>query len=328
MFIRPCYRKKNGKRHAYWALVESIRTAKGPRQRVVGYLGGLPEKVRRGVKRVAQGRLTDEEDVGLFPEVDDAQWVEVDVKKVRTENPRGFGGPWLGMQLVRKLKLDKFLTDVSVRGKESVPWELTSLILILCRLLNPSSELYIAEHFYRACAFPEILGVPAEQVDDHRLYRGLDWLLKKKDAFGRLLHSPLEHTQLEARGFVGSLHPSDGGGGSVPHPQVRPAIASRVAPEGRPCSRPYSRLLFSVCPVEDVGAIMRECRPWRRATPRAQGALCDPVGGRDSSDEEWPGDPGEVMVKCISRSTSVTGTRSYSSVDIHLGRRGRCQVTR
>jgi len=198
MFIRPCYRKKNGKRHAYWALVESVRTAKGPRQRVVGYLGGLPEKVRRGVKRVAQRIAAEAADAmdarvgGLFPEADNSpQWVEIDARKLRAENPRGFGGPWLGMQLVKILRLDRFLADTSVRGKESVPWELTSLILILCRLLNPSSELYIAEHFYRSTALAEILGVPAEQVDDHRLYRGLDWLLDKKEALETFLKERL-----------------------------------------------------------------------------------------------------------------------------------------
>ena len=55
MFIRPCYREKNGKRHAYWALVESYRTDRGPRQRVVAYLGQLDEKGRLGVKEAAQG---------------------------------------------------------------------------------------------------------------------------------------------------------------------------------------------------------------------------------------------------------------------------------
>ena len=49
MFIRPCYRRKNGKRHAYWALVESYRTERGPRQRVVAYLGQLKDTERRGV---------------------------------------------------------------------------------------------------------------------------------------------------------------------------------------------------------------------------------------------------------------------------------------
>ena len=55
MFIRPCYRKKNGKRHAYWALVESYRTDRGPRQRIVAYLGQLKDTKRRGVKRAAEG---------------------------------------------------------------------------------------------------------------------------------------------------------------------------------------------------------------------------------------------------------------------------------
>lgn len=53
MFIRPCYRKKNGKRHAYWALVESHRTDRGPRRRIVAYLGKLKDAERRGVKQAA-----------------------------------------------------------------------------------------------------------------------------------------------------------------------------------------------------------------------------------------------------------------------------------
>jgi transposase len=181
MFIRPCYRRKNGKRHAYWALVESVRTERGPRQRVVGYLGGLPEKVRRGVQWTAQGgrpRATG----NLFPETQSpAEWAEIDTGKVRTENPRGFGGPWLALQLVKTLGLDAFLADALPTGKESVPWDLTALILVLCRLLHPSSELHIAEHFYRSTALADILGVSGEQVDDNRLYRGLDRLLEKKE---------------------------------------------------------------------------------------------------------------------------------------------------
>jgi len=182
MFIRQCYRRKNGKRHAYWALVESYRTEKGPRQRVVGYLGGLPEKVRKGVKRATEGS-SDNGQASLFPETEEpAEWIEVDAKKVRTENPRGFGGPWLGMQLVKKLGLDGFLAAALPRDGELVPWDLTALVLILCRLLNPSSELYIAEQFYRSTAMVEILGVAREQVYDNRLYRGLDRLLEKKEA--------------------------------------------------------------------------------------------------------------------------------------------------
>jgi transposase len=100
---------------------------------------------------------------------------------VRTENKRGFGGPWLGLHLAKIIGLDRFLAASLPRGRESVPWDLTSLILVICRLLNPSSELHIAEHFYRSTALAEILGVPAAQVDDCRLYRGLDKLLEKKE---------------------------------------------------------------------------------------------------------------------------------------------------
>jgi transposase len=181
MFIRPCYRRKNGKRHAYWALVESYRTEKGPRQRVVGYLGEMPGKMRRGVKHAAEGNPP-AKGVGLFPDAKpDVEWVEIDAKRVRVENPRGFGGPWLAMHLVKLLGLDNFLADALPPGDEAVAWNLTSLILMICRLLNPSSELHIAEHFYKSTALPEILAVRKEQVDDNRLYRGLDHLLTKKE---------------------------------------------------------------------------------------------------------------------------------------------------
>ena len=181
MFIRPYYRKVGRKRHAYWALVESVRTERGPRQKVIGYIGGLPEKPRRSrVKLVAEGH--DHHQGRLFPEADgQRECVEVIVGKVRTENARGFGGPWLAMHLVKTIGLDCFLAASLPRGHESVPWDLTSLILVVCRLLNPSSELHIAEHYYRSTALSEILGVSAGQVDDCRLYRGLDKLLEKKE---------------------------------------------------------------------------------------------------------------------------------------------------
>jgi len=55
MFIRPCYRTKDGKRHAYWALVESYRGKRGPRQRTVAYLGQLDQQERLGIRQAVQG---------------------------------------------------------------------------------------------------------------------------------------------------------------------------------------------------------------------------------------------------------------------------------
>ncbi len=214
MFIRQCYRTKNGRRHAYWALVESYRTATGPRQRVVAWLGNLDEAGRLGVQQAAdEARKSIEptaETERLQPlgrqlrfEFDDdpsaqPRWVEVNAGGVRVEKLRQFGGPWLALHLIRTLQLDTFLQKAISEGREHVPWDVTSLILIIARLLEPSSELFIAEQWYPKTALPDLLGVTEERVDDNRLYRGLDQLLPLKEALEVHLKSRLgELFQLE-----------------------------------------------------------------------------------------------------------------------------------
>ena len=194
MFIRPCYRKKNGKRHAYWALVESYRTPRGPRQRVVAYLGQLQDSERRGVQRAAAGNEKNPyEQLRLFGH--DAQlepeWVEVDAANVRVENQLEFGGPWLAWELMRKLHLDRLFKSVMPRGGEDVPWAEMASVLAICRLCNPSSELFIAEHYYRGTALPELLGIPAEKINQQRLYRALDKLLPHKETLEKHLKQRL-----------------------------------------------------------------------------------------------------------------------------------------
>jgi transposase len=194
MFIRPCYRRKNGKRHAYWALVESFRTERGPRQRVVAYLGQLEETTRTGVKRAAENRSPSPyQQLRLFDENDrpEPQWVEVDTANVRVENEMDFGGTWLAMELIRRLQLDTFLETVLPRGNEEIPWARMALVLTICQLCNPSSELHIAEHYYKSTAMPELLGIPAEKVYDERLYRSLDRLLPQKESLEKHLKNRL-----------------------------------------------------------------------------------------------------------------------------------------
>jgi len=196
MFIRQCYRTKNGKRHAYWALVESYRTERGPRQRVVAYLGQLDEKGRLGVKEAAQGRPAHRQKK-LFEEVE-PQWVEVDAARVRLEKRRDFGGPWLALEMVRRLRLKDFLDATIPKGQEEIPWSAMALVLVISRLCNPSSELHIAEHFYGQTAMAELLGVPACKVNEQRLYRSLDVVLPHKEALEIFLENGLgEMFQLE-----------------------------------------------------------------------------------------------------------------------------------
>ena len=101
MFIRPITVKKNGKRHGYWALVESYRTARGPRQRVVSYLGQMEESGRGGMQQKASGQPYQR----LLFDAVEPEWVEVDIQGIRVEHCLAFGGPWLGMELLQRLGL-------------------------------------------------------------------------------------------------------------------------------------------------------------------------------------------------------------------------------
>ena len=181
----------NGKRHAYWALVESYRTERGPRQRVVAWLGRIDEAGRRGVREAAEGRTASKRQRRLFDEPEPPRWVEVNASAVRVENCRQFGGPWLALELIRRLGLDEFFEQVMPRRQESVPWSVSALLLIIARLCEPSSELYIAEQWYPKTALPELLGVPVRSVDDNRLYRALDQLLPHKEKLEAFLKSRL-----------------------------------------------------------------------------------------------------------------------------------------
>ena len=192
MYIRQQFKTVAGKRRAYWALVESVRTDRGPRQKVVSWLGALDEAGRLCVLQAAQNqsRVTvkpkpEFKQQSLFEYEDEAiesRWVRVNAKAVCVEKNRQFGGPWLALKIIEQLKLDEFLNKHLPKGKEHIQWSLTSMILVIARLLDPSSELHISEQWYAKTALPDLLGVPEDRVDDNRLYRALDELLPHKEA--------------------------------------------------------------------------------------------------------------------------------------------------
>jgi hypothetical protein len=174
MHLRKWRKRVQGKTEEYWALVESYRTARGPRQRIVAYLGDMTEAAREGVAQAARGERTHQ----LRLEAAEApEWVAVDARRVRVERVREFGGPWLGLEVMEKLGLGAFLHSVLPAGREEIPWASMAQVLILGRLCDPSSELALAERLYGRTALMDLLGVPAEKVNDDRLYRALDALL-------------------------------------------------------------------------------------------------------------------------------------------------------
>jgi transposase len=204
MFVRPCYRQKDGKRRAYWALVESYRTERGPRQRIVAYLGRLDEEGRLGVQQAAAPAVPKRDRQPCLPFANEdsaevqARWVTVNAAAVRVEKCVQFGGPWLALELIKKLGLDDFLQRQMPVNRAAVRWSSMALVLVISRLCKPSSELYIAEHLYREMALEQLLGVPAAKVHEMRLYRALDQLLPEKRKLEAFLKNRLgELFQLE-----------------------------------------------------------------------------------------------------------------------------------
>ena len=195
MYLRRCGLTKAKRDGVYWELVESYRTERGPRQRVISYLGDVGEGRRLGVEQASRGR-TGSWQSRLFDEGGEPEWVEVDIKRVRAERVRDFGGYWLGLEVAGKLGLISLLEQLLPQGREDIPWSMMAMTLVLMRLCEPSSELRIAEHLYERSSLGDLLGIPADKVNDDRLYRALDNLLPHKAAMekhlkgrlGELLH--------------------------------------------------------------------------------------------------------------------------------------------
>jgi hypothetical protein len=113
--------------------VESYRTTRGPRQRVVAYLGNISQSEGEGIKQAAE-RKTGAWQSRLFDAEGQPEWDEVDTKRIKVGRVRDFGGYWLGLQILEKLKLVSFFESKIPRGLESLPanflWHF--LFLVAC----------------------------------------------------------------------------------------------------------------------------------------------------------------------------------------------------
>ena len=189
MFLRRNRRRHHGECYEYWSLMRTVRTAKGPRHELVASLGkapGLDEDKRLSWENVGdllegrelapvQGRLGEP----LPPPP--RQWMLVDVRGLRVERVRDFGEVYLALFLWRRLGLHTLLRDLIAPGRESGSWELIACILTVARFCGNKSELEVAERWYADSASEDLLGVPFSQINDARLYRGLDVLHQHKD---------------------------------------------------------------------------------------------------------------------------------------------------
>jgi transposase len=194
MYLRRHRKNVAGEEYGYWSLVESIRTARGPRQRIVATIGKLPDYDQEEqigwdeIGRILDGKPSPEP--GLFDKSEEPPvWAKVNLNRVSVERLRHFGDIYLALLLWSRLGFAAFCKERLPAGREEIPWSVMVCILVIARFCAPSSELQIADSWYGKTALDDLLGVPFDKINEDRLYRSLDALLPHKDELCRHLQA-------------------------------------------------------------------------------------------------------------------------------------------
>jgi transposase len=194
MFLRSHARKKDGKQHTYWSLVETVRTPDGPRQKTLCYLGELNNSAQARWLTTVEvfNQQGEAQQLKLFPSnveppADDPQVARVLVNKVRLERARQFGSCFLGLELWKRLELDRFFEQAVDGDSADVPWSRVAALLAINRLCAPGSELAIEQRWYPSTALDDLLEIEDGKLNDTRLYRCLDRILPHKTKLERHL---------------------------------------------------------------------------------------------------------------------------------------------
>jgi hypothetical protein len=189
MFLRSCYRKKDGKDHRYFSIVENRRMGSDQTvQRTVLYLGEINDQQQAAWRKTLA--VFDEQqqhytNLSLFPDdreipADAIDSLQVRVSGLEWKRPRTFGSCWLACELWRQLALDRFWEERLRGSHEAVGWEKVLRLLVVNRLLDPGSEFRVHRQWYLTTALDELLGTDFAVAEKGRLYRCLDRLLEHK----------------------------------------------------------------------------------------------------------------------------------------------------
>jgi hypothetical protein len=191
MFLRRNRKRSSGELYEYWTLCETVRTAKGPRQRVVATLGKLTEEdlatgwedieaLWEGTNRAGtQMELHEVRQSGAGRSAE--KWELADLSGLKVERVREFGSVYLALALWRRLGLHRLLEELMGEGRETVSWAEVAAVLTVGKFCGQASELGIAEHWYGRTALEDLMGIEPGRINDDRLYRGLDQVGKQKD---------------------------------------------------------------------------------------------------------------------------------------------------
>jgi transposase len=180
MYLRHTTIRKDGKVHRYWRLVRSVRVGRRVIQQTVAQLGELDERGRVQARALAHRLIGTPERAQLFDDGSEQLTAAVRLKGIRIERPRQFGDVYLALALWRGTGLEALCERLLPIGKERIAWSKMAAVLVAARFCEPSSELHIAEDWYRRTALSDLLQLGDEEVNKDRLYRGLDHLLAYK----------------------------------------------------------------------------------------------------------------------------------------------------
>jgi len=191
MFLRSNRRKKDGKEHRYWSIVENRRLRRGGvAQRTVLYLGEINDHQKESWQKSLE--VFDETTertmkLKLFPEDHPLSEHAVDsigvkLSEMELERPRQFGNCWLGCSLWEQLQMDKFWDQKLPHVREEVPWVKVLELLVVNRLCDPGSEFRLHRQWFDRSAMDELLNEDFAVAEKDRLYRCLDRILPHKDA--------------------------------------------------------------------------------------------------------------------------------------------------
>jgi transposase len=182
MYLRHTTIRKDGKAHRYWRLVRSVRVGRRVIQQTVAQLGELDEHGRIEARALARRLIGAPEQTALFGDGSEHLTVPVRLKGIRIERSRQFGDVYLALALWRGMGLEELCQQLLPAGQERIAWAKMAAVLVAARFCEPSSELHIAEDWYRRTALCDLLQLGDEEVNKDRLYRGLDHLLVHKTA--------------------------------------------------------------------------------------------------------------------------------------------------
>jgi hypothetical protein len=194
MFLRATTRKKDGKLHHYWSIVENRRVAGGRVvQRHVLYLGEINSSQELAWRKSIEvledkGSASAPRTYALFPEdrcegiLPDESIVRLKLKALQLHRPRQWGACWLALTLWQMLDLDVFWAERLPSSRKGTRWDLVLFVLTAYRLIEPGSEWRLHREWYGRTALADLLGADDALADPHLLYGCHSRLLEHKEA--------------------------------------------------------------------------------------------------------------------------------------------------